>query len=110
MAEREMVRPGAIDKRSGTIRVEVVYALPVRAVVIALELDTGATVREAVEVSGIRQRYPEIVLAPDCLGVFGKAIGPGAVLHDGDRVEIYRPLVADPKIVRSARARSRKRR
>lgn len=76
---------------------------------VALEVEEGTSVREAVERSGILQRYPGTRLEHGHLGVFGKGVEPDALLRDGDRVEIYRPLIADPKQVRRARAERRKR-
>lgn len=88
-----------------SINVEVVYALPDHAEVVRLTLSAGATVGQAVEASGLRARHPEI--DPDGankLGIFAKLTKPDTVLRDKDRVEIYRPLIADPKAVRKKRA------
>lgn len=88
-----------------SINVEVVYALPARAEIVRLTLPAGATVAQAIEASGLRARYPEI--DPDGankLGIFAKLTKADAVLRDRDRVEIYRPLIADPKAVRKKRA------
>jgi hypothetical protein len=87
------------------LRVEIVYALRDRQVLLALEVEGGTTARQAVERSGILQRLPEIDLARAGLGIFGKVVSPDTPLRDGDRVEIYRPLIADPKQARSTRAR-----
>jgi uncharacterized protein len=95
------------------IRVEVVYARPEEQALVALEMPEGTTVREAIERSGILERFPEIDLTRLTVGIFGRVTGPGTVLADGDRVEIYRPLLADPKEVRRSKAkptRSRARR
>ena len=89
---------------SETIRVEVVYALPQKQEIFAPNLPDGSTVRQAVEASGVLQKYPEIDLAKNKLGIFAKLAKPDAVLRDRDRVEIYRPLIADPKEVRKQRA------
>lgn len=86
------------------IRIEVVYALTGKQELVTLMLPSGATVREAIERSGIPQKYPEIDLAKNKLGIFAKLTKPDAVLRDRDRVEIYRPLIADPKEVRKQRA------
>jgi putative ubiquitin-RnfH superfamily antitoxin RatB of RatAB toxin-antitoxin module len=86
------------------ITVEVVYALQDRQEVVALKLPAGATAREAVERSGLPGKYPEIDLAKNKLGVFARLIKSDALLRDRDRVEIYRPLIADPKEVRKKRA------
>jgi hypothetical protein len=86
------------------ISVEVVYALPQKQEIFTLRLPAGSTVREAVEACGIMQKYPEIDLTKNKLGVFAKLAKADAPLRDRDRVEIYRPLLADPKEVRKQRA------
>jgi len=86
------------------LRIEVAYALREEQVLLELEMAGGATARQAVERSGILQRFPEIDLARAGLGIFGRVVSPDTPLRDGDRVEIYRPLVADPKQARHARA------
>ena len=89
---------------SEQIRVEVVYALPAKQELLTVKVAPGTTVRQAIEASGILEKYPEIDLARNKLGVFAKLTKPDAVLRDRDRVEIYRPLIADPKEVRKQRA------
>jgi uncharacterized protein len=89
---------------SDMINIEVVYALPQEQALLKLLLPQGATVAEAVQASGIAQKYPEIDLAKNKFGIFGKLTKSDAVLRDKDRVEIYRPLIADPKEVRKKRA------
>jgi putative ubiquitin-RnfH superfamily antitoxin RatB of RatAB toxin-antitoxin module len=64
----------------------------------------GSTAEQAVRLSGILDKYPDIDLAKNKLGIFGKLSKADAVLRDRDRVEIYRPLIADPKEVRRKRA------
>lgn len=87
------------------IHVEIVYALPQRQELIELKLEEGATARQAVEASGLLQKYPDIELdGRNKLGIFAKLTKPDTVLRDRDRVEIYRPLIADPKAVRKKRA------
>ena len=86
------------------IRVEVVYALPQRQEIFSLSLPAGSTAREAVAASGVLAKFPEIDLAKNKLGVFARLVRPDAELRDRDRVEIYRPLLADPKEVRKKRA------
>jgi putative ubiquitin-RnfH superfamily antitoxin RatB of RatAB toxin-antitoxin module len=90
------------------IRVEVVYALPQVQHVAALELQEGATVRSALEASGLLQGVPAAERMFLRLGVYGKLAGPERRLADGDRIEILRPLAADPKEARRSRARGRK--
>ena len=89
---------------SASIRVEVVYALPDKQQLFPVDLPAGVTLRQAIEKSGVLQKYPEIDLAKNKLGVFAKLSKPDTPLRDGDRVEIYRPLIADPKEVRKQRA------
>lgn len=89
---------------SEILSIEVVYALPEKQEIIAVKLPVGATARQAIEATGLLQKYPEIDLAKNKLGVFAKLTKPDAVLRDHDRVEVYRPLIADPKEVRKQRA------
>lgn len=89
---------------SELIHVEVVYALRDRQKVVAVQLPAGATVREAVERSGLLAEFPEIDLAVNKFGIWNKLAKTDAVLRDKDRLEIYRPLIADPKEVRRQRA------
>lgn len=89
---------------SGTIEIEVVYALPGEQRLFSQPLVEGATVAEAVRLCGVLDEYPEIDLAVSKLGIFGKLVKPDTVLRDRDRIEIYRPLIADPKEVRRRRA------
>jgi uncharacterized protein len=96
-----------VTKTAPRIDVTVVFALPDRATEIALRLPAGATLGQALERSGLASRHPEIDFARAPLGVFGKLADRGAVLADGDRVEVYRALIADPKEVRLGRAAAR---
>lgn len=84
--------------------VEVAYALPQKQSLIALTVRAGTTAMEAVSQSGITQQYPEILQQPLVLGIFGKKIAPTMLLKAMDRVEIYRPLLANPKEARRQRA------
>jgi hypothetical protein len=95
------------------VRAEVVYALPQRQTVVAVELAHGATVYQAVMVSGIGRDHPELDLDNADFGIWGERVRADECVSDGDRIEIYRPLVADPKTMRRKRAnlnRSGKRR
>ena len=87
-----------------SLTVEVVYATRDKQDRVTLKLPAGATAREAVDRSGLLERFPEIDPAKNKLGVFGKPVKPDTALRDRDRVEIYRPLIADPKEVRKQRA------
>lgn len=88
----------------GNIRVEVVYALPERQEIARVVLADGSTLMQAVESSGLLAKYPEIDPARNKFGIFAKLSKTDAILRDHDRVEIYRPLIADPKEVRKKRA------
>ena len=91
------------------LRIEVVYALPDAQYVLSVTLAPGATVAEALAASGIRTKYPEIDPAQPAVGIFGRRVGLDHALVQGDRVEIYRRLVADPKTSRRRRAAKRRR-
>lgn len=86
------------------IQVEVCYALNNVQSVVSVKVPEGATVLQAVEASGLLQKYPEIDPAKNKFGVWNKLAKADAALRDKDRVEIYRPLIADPKEVRKQRA------
>ena len=89
---------------SERINVEVVYALPQEQTLLSLQVPQGSTLGEAVRLSGILDKYPEIDLARNKLGIFGKLSKEDTPLRDMDRIEINRPLIADPKEVRRKRA------
>ncbi len=84
--------------------VEVAYALEKKQTLLELEVDEGTTLKQAIEYSGIIDTYPQIDLTKDKTGIFGKIAKLDTVLREKDRVEIYRPLIADPKQVRKERA------
>lgn len=86
------------------IPVEVAYALPERQTLLRLMVPEGTTAEEAIQRSGILERHPEIDLGANKIGIFAKPVPASRVLRAGDRVEIYRPLIADPKAVRKQRA------
>lgn len=90
------------------MRVEVVYATPAVQTVLMAELAAGATVNDAIHACGILVRHPEIDLAHAAVGIFGERAALDDPVQDGDRVEIYRPLLADPKEARRQRARKRR--
>ena len=87
-----------------TIMVEVAYALPHKQAILEVEVPVGTTVLEAARRSGITGKFEGIDLENATFGIFGHIVAPKQVLRAGDRVEIYRPLLADPKEVRKARA------
>ncbi len=89
---------------SDKISIEVVYALPHEQALLKLQVPQGTSVDGAIQLSGILGKYPEIDLDKNKLGIYGKLTRTDAVLRDRDRIEIYRPLLADPKEVRRKRA------
>lgn len=95
------------DSANGAITVEVVYATPARQVLRRLEVPAGCTVSEAIDRSKIRDEFPGLTVDPAAVGVFSRKVPLEHHLRDGDRVEIYRPLLTDPKETRRRRAKSR---
>ena len=87
-----------------SIQVEVCYALADRQHLVKVNLPNGATLLQAIEASGLLERHPEIDVKKNKFGVYAKLAKADTVLRDRDRVEIYRPLIADPKEVRKQRA------
>jgi putative ubiquitin-RnfH superfamily antitoxin RatB of RatAB toxin-antitoxin module len=94
---------------SASLSIEVCYARPDAQTVIAVTLPAGATVRDAIAASAVAARHPEIDLATAKVGVFGKLTSLDAPLSDHDRVEIYRPLIVDPKLARQRRVEKTRR-
>lgn len=90
------------------INVEIAYALPHRQGIVPLQVPAAATVEDAIKRSGILEKFPEIDLAKFKVGIFSKLTKLDSGLRDKDRVEIYRPLIADPKEVRRQRAEAGK--
>ncbi|MGB5452336.1 MAG: RnfH family protein [Sedimenticolaceae bacterium] len=86
------------------ITVEVVFAKPGEQALEQLQMPADSTIEAAIRQSGFLERFPEIDLATNKVGIFGKASAPSVELRDGDRIEIYRPLIADPKEARKKRA------
>ncbi|UVK99503.1 RnfH family protein [Pseudomonas sp. B21-048] len=88
------------------IKVEVVYAAVDRQVLLSVTVPVGATVRDALLRSGLNGQFPELDLGSCPVGIFGKVIAEPGIrpVQAGDRLEIYRPLLADPKEVRRLRA------
>lgn len=100
---------------SSMIRVEVAYALPEKQTLLSLSVPAGTTALEAVEQSGILAIFPQIDVNTDKMGIFSQVLGTKGLdepasykLRERDRVEIYRPLIADPKEVRRRRAEEAK--
>ncbi|AUH02063.1 RnfH family protein [Prodigiosinella confusarubida] len=86
------------------LHVEVVYALPDRQYLRSLTLEDGSTVEQAVVASGLLELRPDIDLSINKVGIYSRPVRLTDVLSEGDRVEIYRPLIADPKELRRQRA------
>jgi uncharacterized protein len=88
----------------GSLSVQVVYALPGREDAVSLKVPAGATALDALRASGLLERHPEIDLARQNIGIYGKVVSRQAPLRDGDRVEVYRPLLVEAKEARRRRA------
>ena len=86
------------------IQVEVAYAKQDEQVIIPLDVEVGTTLEQAIDLSGILEQFPEIDLSQNKTGIFGKIAKADTELREKDRVEIYRPLIADPKESRRKRA------
>ncbi len=93
---------------SDMIHVEVVYALPEEQRVYTLVVNKDMSVEEIIKQSGVLEQYPEIDLAKNKVGVFSRNVKLDATVRDKDRIEIYRPLLADPKEIRRKRAEQAK--
>ncbi|BBV64742.1 RnfH family protein [Kluyvera ascorbata] len=92
---------------SGKIAVEVAYALPQKQYLQRVTLDEGATIEQAIQASGLLTLRDDIDLAKNKVGIYSRPAKLDDVVHDGDRVEIYRPLIADPKELRRQRAQQK---
>lgn len=91
------------------IQVEVVYALPNEQRVLSLMVEPHSSVEDIIQQSGVLALYPEIDLTINKVGVFSRNVKLNATVNEGDRIEIYRPLLADPKEIRRKRAEQAKR-
>lgn len=89
---------------SDLLNVEVAYALPERQTVLCIRVAPGTSVLAAIEQSGIVQKHPEIDLSVNKFGIYSRPVKGSEPVQDGDRIEIYRPLIADPKEMRKKRA------
>ncbi|MDH5612265.1 MAG: RnfH family protein [Gammaproteobacteria bacterium] len=92
------------ETNTKTINIEVAYAEPDKQLILPVNVDLGTTVGGAIVQSGIMMKFPDLDIENSKVGIFGKAVAMTTVLQDADRVEIYRPLIADPKEVRRKRA------
>jgi len=98
-----------VTEKDPLIAVELAVAWPELQVIVPLRLPTGSTVLQAIDQSGIRERFPDLEISPERLGVFAERKSPDDLLRDGDRVEIYRPLKVDPKVARRMAAEAKRR-
>lgn len=87
------------------IRCEVAYARPAQQTLVALEVESGTTIAQAIQLSDLLRRFPEINLAVQAVGVFAKRRELTDKVCEGDRIEIYRPLLIDPKEARRSKAK-----
>ena len=90
-----------IDK---LLKVQIVYASPDKQNIISLELPSGTSIEQAITLSNIQIKFPEIDLSKNVVGIFGKPKPLDTIVQDRDRIEIYRPLLANPKEIRRKRA------
>ena len=99
----------AEDQPAGAATLRVAVACSPRvgvALEVPVELAAPATAFDAVRASGLLERFPELGLGAPNIGIWGRSAAPDVALHDGDRVELYRPLAIDPKEARRLRART----
>ncbi|MHC6645136.1 RnfH family protein [Alteromonas sp. HB246098] len=90
------------------INIEVAYALPTKQTIIDVAIHENATVEEAINASNVLEQFPEIDLKATKVGIWSRVVKLRDTLNDGDRIEIYRPLIADPKEIRKRRAEKAK--
>lgn len=86
------------------MQVEIVFALPERQALLALEVGEGSTVADVIAQSGIGRTFPAVALADLQAGIWGRPVGRDHAVREGDRVELYRPLEMDPKEARRLKA------
>ena len=96
----------SIDENEiASIAIEVAHATPDKQVLLLLNVLPGTTVAEAIDQSGISKQFPDLKIDPGAIGIFSRKVPLDYLLRAGDRIEIYRPLIADPKEVRRERAK-----
>ena len=93
---------------SENINIEVAYASSRESIILSVSIPVGSTIKQGIELSGILEKYPEIDLTRNKVGIFSKLKPLDETLNEGDRIEIYRPLIADPKDARRSRAERQK--
>lgn len=103
-----MVNNSAGEAVSDRITVEVAYALPERQALLTLSVSSAASVEQIIQQSGILQQFPQIDLQSQKVGVWSRPVKLTDLVKEGDRIEIYRPLIADPKDLRRRRAEKAK--
>ncbi len=101
MATKQTTKTSA---KTESIQIELIYALPNQQQLIQLEVVPDCSVKQAILQSGILEQYPEIDLENNKVGIFSQVCQLSDTLRDGDRIEIYRPLIIDPKEARKRRA------
>lgn len=89
---------------SEVVEIEVVYGLPNKQVLLSLPVPVGSTIEECIKLSGITTHFPQIIINEAKVGIFSRPEKLSTVVNAGDRIEIYRPLIADPKEMRKLRA------
>jgi len=90
------------------IDIEVVYGLPHKQVLLSLTVPKGTNMLDSIKLSGIVNHFPEIIPEQAVIGIFSKSCKLDDIIHQSDRIEIYRPLTADPKEMRKLRAEKAK--
>lgn len=103
-----MVNNSAGEAANDRITVEVAYALPDRQALLTLSVSSAASVEQIIQQSGILQQFPQIDLRAQKVGVWSRPVKLDDNVREGDRIEIYRPLIADPKDLRRRRAEKAK--
>ena len=93
-----------MDKIADEINIELIYPLPDEQILISITVKQGTNLEQAIEQSGILRKYTEIDLSINKVGIFSKATKLTEILREGDRIEIYRSLIADPKEARKKKA------
>lgn len=93
------------DGTPATIRVEVAYATPDEQVILEVEVRDGSTLEEALEASRLYEKFPDANLRAAAVGIWGQVCERSRPVRDGDRIELYRPLVMDPRDARRLRAK-----
>lgn len=103
-----MVNNSAGEAANDRITVEVAYALPSRQALLTISVSSAATIEQIIQQSGILQQFPQIDLLSQKVGVWSRPVKLDDNVKEGDRIEIYRPLIADPKDLRRRRAEKAK--